>query len=64
MIIDAAHKSGVIKMQHLEYFKVPKILFADDKLNLNEFKVLVKLFSKIDQSSLITKNKWLLKKTI
>src|SRR6056297_3075544 len=62
MIIDAAHKSGVIKMQHLEYFKVPKILFTDDKLNLNEFKVLVKLFSKIDQSSLITKNKWLLEK--
>src|SRR6056297_1341522 len=62
MIIDAAQKSGVIKMQHLEYFKVPKILFADDNLNLKEFKLLVKLFSKIDQSSLITKCKWLIRR--
>jgi len=49
-------------MQHLEYFKVPKILFADENLNLNEFKILVRLFSKIEQSSLLTKNKWLIER--
>ena len=62
MIIDAAHKSGVIKMQHLEYFKVPKVLFKDETLNLDEFKYLVKIFSKIEPSQVLTKQRWMLEK--
>lgn len=45
-------------MQHLEYFKVPKVVFKDKKLNYKEFHLLVKLFSKIDQSWFISENKW------
>jgi hypothetical protein len=49
-------------MQHLEYFKVPKLLFEDDRLNLDEFKCLVKIFSKIDPTQLLTKKRWMLEK--
>ncbi|MFO7815892.1 MAG: DnaD domain protein [Halanaerobiales bacterium] len=45
-------------MQHLDYFKVPKVVFEDDKLNSEEFQLLVKLFFEIDQSRLLTKEKW------
>lgn len=49
-------------MQHLEYFKVPKVLFEDETLNLDEFKYLVKIFSKIDPTHLLTKQRWMLEK--
>ncbi len=49
-------------MQHLEYFKVPKVLFKDETLNLDEFKYLVKIFSKIEPSQLLTKQRWMLEK--
>lgn len=64
IITDAAKKSGVIILQHLEYFKVPKIVFKDEKLNFKEFHLLVKLFSKVDQSRLISKDKWKIKNAI
>ncbi|MCF8000336.1 MAG: DnaD domain protein [Halanaerobiales bacterium] len=50
-------------MQHLKYFKVPKVIFKDDKLNFEEFHILVKLFSKVDQSQLISKSQWKTKKS-
>ena len=50
-------------MQHLEYFKVPKAIFEDDKLNLEEFHLLVKIFSNLEQSRLMTKGRWKIKKS-
>mgnify|MGYP000120139456 CR=1 FL=1 len=51
-------------MQHSKYFKVPKVVFKDEKIDLKEFYLLVKLFSEVDQSRLITKDKWKIKKSI
>jgi len=43
---------------------VPKVVFKDEKIDLKEFYLLVKLFSEVDQSRLITKDKWKIKKSI
>jgi len=51
-------------LQHSKYFKVPKVVFKDEKIDLKEFYLLVKLFSEVDQSRLITKDKWKIKKSI
>jgi hypothetical protein len=53
----------VIILQHSEYFKVPKAVFKDDKIDLKEFHLLVKIFSKIDQSLLLSKGKWKIKES-
>ena len=38
-------------------------MLKDDKIDLKEFHLLVKLFSKVDQSLLISKDKWKIKET-
>ena len=43
---------------------MPKVVFKDEKIDLKEFYLLVKLFSEVDQSRLITKDKWKIKKSI
>lgn len=45
-------------MQHFDLFKIPKIVIKDQRLNLSEFKLLVKLFSRIKQTEITIKKEW------
>jgi len=57
-------ESGVIRMQHLDYLKVPKVLIRDDRLSDKEVGQLIRLFLKSGITSLLNRTKWLIDKDI